>query len=96
MEATIKPLENELNERFWGWRPNDILDFTDNINSYQLGVLEVTRRTVVSLTERISRTGSTAAFDSNLENAMNWFMVKASRYWFPSPESKYKARNNFV
>ncbi len=91
VEATIKPLENELNERFWGWRPNDILDFTDNINSYQLGVLEVTRRTVVSLTERISRTGSTAAFDSNLENAMNWFMVKASRYWFPSPESKYKA-----
>ncbi len=91
VEATIKPLENELNERFWGWRPNDILDFTDNINSYQLGVLEVTRRTVVSLTERISRTGSTAAFDGNLENAMNWFMVKSSRYWFPSPESKYKA-----
>ena len=91
VEATIKPLENELNERFWGWRPNDILDFTDNVNSYQLGVLEVTRRTVVSLTERISRTGSTAAFDSNLENAMNWFMVKANKYWFPSPESKYKA-----
>ncbi|MBW2326213.1 MAG: DUF2333 family protein [Deltaproteobacteria bacterium] len=91
VEATIKPLENELNERFWGWRPNDILDFTDNVNSYQLGVLEVTRRTVVSLTERISRTGSTAAFDSNLENAMNWFMVKANKYWFPSPESKYRA-----
>ena len=91
VEATIKPLEYELDERFWGWRPNDILDFTDNVNSFQLGVLEVTRRTVVSLTERISRTGSTAAFDSNLENAMNWFMVKSNRYWFPSPESKYKA-----
>jgi len=91
VEATIKPLEYELDERFWGWRPNDILDFTDNVNSFQLGVLEVTRRTVVSLTERISRTGSTAAFDGNLENAMNWFMVKSNRYWFPSPESKYKA-----
>jgi uncharacterized protein DUF2333/CBS domain protein len=91
VEATIKPLEYELNERFWGWRPNDILDFTDNVNSFQLGVLEVTRRTVVSLTERISRTGSTAAFNNNLENAMNWFMVKSNRYWFPSPESKYKA-----
>ena len=91
VEAIIRPLEYELNERFWGWRPNDILDFTDNVNSFQLGVLEVTRRTVVSLTERISRTGSTAAFDSNLENAMNWFMVKSNRYWFPSPESKYKA-----
>ena len=28
---------------------------------------------------------------SNLENAMNWFMIKADRYWFPSAESKYKA-----
>ena len=52
--ATIKPLSYELNDRFWGWRPNDILDFTDNINNFQLGVLEVTRRTTVILTERLS------------------------------------------
>jgi hypothetical protein len=91
VEATIKPLSYELNERFYGWRVNDILDFTDNVNSFQLGVLEVTRRTAVSLAERISRTGATAAFDRNLENAMNWFMIKSDRYWFPSPESKYKA-----
>jgi len=91
VEATIAPLSYELNERFWGWRPNDILNFTDNANSFQLGVLEVTRRTVVALTERISRTGATAAFDDNLENAMNWLMVKAKKYWLPSPESKYQA-----
>jgi len=91
VEATIKPLDFELKERFYGWRPNDILDFTDNVNNFQLGVLEVTRRTSVILAERISRTGSTAAFDENLEKAMNWFMIKADRYWFPSPESKYKA-----
>jgi len=91
VEATIKPLSYELNERFYGWRVNDILDFTDNVNNFQLGVLEVTRRTAVSLTERISRTGTTASFDKNLENAMNWFMIKSDRYWFPSPESKYKA-----
>jgi CBS domain-containing protein len=90
VEATIAPLNYELNERWWGWRPNDILDFTDNVNNFQLGVLEVTRRTVVILAERISRTGATAAFDRNLENAMNWFMIKSDRYWFPSPESKYK------
>ena len=89
VEATIKPLSYELNERFWGWRVNDILNFTDNVNNFQLGVLEVTRRTAVSLAERISRTGATAAFDRNLENAMNWFMIKADTYWFPSPESKY-------
>ncbi|MGW8326111.1 MAG: DUF2333 family protein, partial [Desulfobacterales bacterium] len=84
----------ELNDRFWGWRSNDILNFTDNVNNFQLGVLEVTRRTVVALTERISRTGATAAFDENLENAMNWLMIKARKYWFPSPESKYNASLN--
>jgi len=91
IKACIEPLEYELHERFWGWRPNDVLNFTDNVNSFQLGVLEVTRRTAVILTERISRTGTTAAFDKNLENAMNWFMIKSNRYWFPSPESKYSA-----
>ena len=90
VEAVIRPLAYELDERFWGWRPNDILNFTDNVNSYQLGVIEVTRRTAVILAERISRAGSTEAFDKNLENAMNWFMVSADRYWFPSPEGKYK------
>lgn len=88
--ATIEPLTFELNERFWGWRPNDIINLTDNVNNFQLGVLEVTRRTVVLLAENISRTGTTDAFDPHLENAMNWLMVKSSRYWFPSPESKYK------
>ncbi len=76
-------------ERFWGWRPNDILNFTDNVNNFQLGVLEVTRRAVITLTERISRTGTTAALDPNLEDATNWLMLKADGYWFPSPESKY-------
>jgi hypothetical protein len=90
VKAAIKPLEYELTQRWWGWRPNDILDFTDNVNNYQLGVLEVTRRTAVSLAERLSRTGAASAFDRNLEQAMNWFMIKPDRYWFPSPESKYK------
>ena len=91
VDAVIKPLDHELNRRFYGWRPNDILDVTDNVNNFQLGVLEVTRRTAVTLAQRISRTGSTAAFDSDLENAMNWLMIKADRYWFPSAESKYRA-----
>ncbi len=91
VDAVIRPLGHELNQRFYGWRPNDILDVTDNVNNFQLGVLEVTRRTAVILSERISRTGSTAAFDPNLQNAMNWFMIKADRFWFPSAESKYKA-----
>ena len=90
VDAAIHPIQFELTKRFWGWRPNDILSFTDNVESFQLGVLEVTRRTAVALAERLSRTGSTAAFDPTLQNAMNWFMIKADRYWFPSAESKYK------
>lgn len=90
VDAVVQPLDYELNQRFWGWRPNDILNFTDNINNYQLGVLEATRRSVVMLAERISRTGSTDSLNPHLENAANWLMVTATRYWFPSPESKYK------
>jgi hypothetical protein len=90
VEAVMQPLDHELNHRFWGWRPNDIINVTDNVNNSQLGILEVTRRTVVQLTQRISRTGSTDAFNPHLEKAMNWLMVKADRYWFPAPESKYQ------
>ena len=90
VDAVIQPMDYELNHRFFGWRPNDIVEYTDNINNFQLGVLEVTRRTSRILAERIARTGSTARFDPNLENAMNWFMIKADRYWFPSAESKYQ------
>ncbi|ETR69815.1 MAG: hypothetical protein OMM_03678 [Candidatus Magnetoglobus multicellularis str. Araruama] len=89
IKAAISPMDYELNERFWGWRPNDILNFTDNVNNLQRGILEVTRRTVVLLAHRIARTGSNDIIDENLENAMNWLMIKAEQYWFPSPESKY-------
>jgi len=90
VDAVIEPMDYELNHRFFGWRPNDIVEWTDNVNNYQLGVLEVTRRTSRILAERISRTGSSVSFDPNLEKAMNWFMIKADRYWFPSAESKYQ------
>lgn len=87
--AAIKPLDHELNNRFWGWRPNDVINFTDNVNNFQLGVLEVTRRTVVVLAERISRKGGNDEFNKHVESAMNWLMIKPDSYWFPSPESKY-------
>jgi hypothetical protein len=89
-EAIIEVLEYELRGRWWGWRVNDLIQITDNVQNYQLGVLEVSRRAVVALAERMSRTGSTALYDPNLEMAMNWIMVKAESYWFPSAESKYK------
>jgi hypothetical protein len=82
-------MDYELNERFWGWRRNDILRFTDNVENIQLGVLEVVRRASVTLAERISRHGPTDILDKNLENAMNWFMIKPDQYWLPSPEVSY-------
>lgn len=88
--ATAKPLDYELNERWWGWRPNDIINVTDNVNNFQVGVLEVTRRTTIILTDRISRSNSADVLDKHLENAMNAFMISANRYWFPSAESKYQ------
>jgi len=90
VEAIIEPLAYELTERFWGWRPNDVIKVSDNVKNFQLGVLEVTRRAMVQLAQRISRTGSTDAFDPHLENAMSWIMTKATGYWFPSPENKYE------
>lgn len=94
VDAAIKPLHYELHDRFWGWRPNDIVRVTDNVNEFQKGVLEVTRRTAVILFERISRTGSSVSFDINLENAQNWFMIQPTRLYFPffqSPERQYDA-----
>ncbi|MBC2713957.1 MAG: DUF2333 family protein [Desulfobacteraceae bacterium] len=90
VEALTASMDYELNERFWGWRPNDLIKFTDNVNEYQLGVLEVTRRTTTRLTENISRTGSTAVINKHLERAMNSLMIRADRYLFPSAENQYR------
>lgn len=99
VEALIAPIDYELNKRFWGWRPNDAIQLTDNINEYQLGVLEVTRRASSRLTENISRTGSTAVLNRFLERAMNSFMIRADSLMIPSAESSYseaiKNLNNY-
>jgi hypothetical protein len=90
VDATIAPLRYELEERYYGWRPNDIVDVTDNVNNYQLGVLEVTRRTVEVLLERISSTGGSQTFDKDLETARNNLMINASDYMLPSAEDSYE------
>ena len=88
--ACIQPLDHELNHRFLGWRPNDIIRIADNIKNLQLGILEVTRRTAVALAENLSRTGSTDAYVPGLEYAMNAFMIKPTELLFPSAEGKYQ------
>jgi hypothetical protein len=89
--ATIEVMDYELHKRFWGWHPNDLLRLTDNVENYQLGVLDVVRWTSIMLAEKLSRFGGSDKFDHHLENAMNWFMITPKRYWLPSPEGKYDA-----
>lgn len=89
VDAMMRPMEYELKQRVWGWRPNDLIRFTDNVNNLQLGLLEATRRSATRLAERISRTGTTNVLDENLERAMNCFMINPDSFWLPSAESKY-------
>ncbi len=89
VEATILVLNYELHERFWGWRCNDLIRLTDNVENMQLGTLEVVRRASVVLMERISRHGPSAMIEASLQNAMNWLMIKPEKYWLPSAEEEY-------
>jgi hypothetical protein len=94
VEALIKPLDYELDKRFWGWRTNDLIILTDNVNEFQRGVLEVTRRATSRLTDNISRTGSTAALNPHLEQAMNGLMLNSDSYLFPPAETQYREALN--
>lgn len=91
IDALIAPLEKELDKRFYGWRPNDIFSFwTDNVENYQLGVREVTRRSADILAERIARTGSNVSYNKYLNDAVNSLTVAPTSYWWPSAEGEYK------
>lgn len=93
VDALIQPMEYELEQRFWGWRPNDLRIFKfgmDNVENYQLGVREVTRRSVDILAERIARTGSNVSYNKELNDAVNSLTVSPTSYWWPSAEGEYK------
>ncbi|AEB09432.1 DUF2333 family protein [Desulfobacca acetoxidans] len=92
--SLIKIMDDEVNKSFFGWRPNTIIfgifGLTDDKNNLQLGVLEVARRTAVVLNENMSRFAMTEAQNPYLNEAMNFFMVSADKYWFPSASGKYR------
>lgn len=91
VETVIDLMQYELQGRFLGWRPNDLVfgRFTDNINNYQLGVLEAMRFTTLRLKDSLTRMGEADTYDRDLESALNLFMNKATLFWFPSAESSY-------
>ena len=92
--ALIKIMDDQVNKTIFGWRPNSILfgkfGLTDNVNNIQLGVLEVARRTIVVLNEHMTRFAITEAYNPNINEAMNFFMVSPDKYWFPSASGKYR------
>ncbi len=92
--ALIKIIDDQVNRRWLGWRPNSIIlgymGLTDNVNNLQLGVLEVARRTTVVLNENMTRFATTEAYNPHINEAMNFLMVSPDKYWFPSASGKYK------
>ena len=95
IDGLINPIDNELNKRFWGWRPNDIVKFgLDDVMNYQLGVREVTLRSTIILSERISRSGTNEAMNKYLNDAMTCFAVDPKSFWWPSAESEYNQAIN--
>lgn len=92
--ALIKIMDDQVNKTWFGWRPNTIvfgkMGLTDNVNNTQLGVLEVARRTVVVLNEHMTRFATTEAYNPQVNEAMNFFMVSPDKYWFPSASGKYR------
>ncbi len=96
--ALIKIMDEQVNRPWFGWRPNSIVfgkfALTDNVNNLQLGVLEVARRTVVVLNENMTRFATTEAYNPHINEAMNYFMVSADKYWFPSASGKYREALN--
>jgi hypothetical protein len=91
VETMIHLMEYELNDRFLGWRPNDIIvgRFTDNVNYFQLGVLEAIRFTTLRLKDSLTRMGDADTYDPDLELAVNLFMNRSTLFWFPSAETSY-------
>ncbi len=92
--ALVKILDDQVNQRLFGWRPNTIVfgkfGLTDDINNLQLGVLEVARRTVVVLNENMTRFAVTESYNPQVNEAMNFIMVSPHKYWFPSASGKYR------
>ncbi len=92
--ALIKIMDDQLNRTWFGWRPNSLLfgklHLTHNVNNIQEGVLEVARRTVEVLNLNMTRFATTEAYNPQVNEAMNYFMVSSDKYWFPSASGKYR------
>ncbi len=94
-KALTDPINNELNETFFGWQTNDLLNqylsfiSTDNDENYQLGILDATRHYAKILKEKLSRSKERPEYNNELVKAYDSFSVDETRYIGPSAEYKY-------
>ncbi len=86
IEACTAPIRRELNDRFMGYRPNDLTRFTDDVANFQLGVVAVTRATIPVILSDIAVSDTK---NKDLASAVEYFNADEQRLMFPSSESKF-------
>ncbi len=89
--ATI--IDHELNGAF-GWRPNDFILWgsklwADNNANRQLGIIQAMRETVRIFKDHLTKISSDA-YDPDLLQADTLFRNDATKFWFPSAESRFE------
>jgi hypothetical protein len=91
VDTIIKLMDHELHGRFLGWRPNGIFiaRLTDNVNNYQLGVLEAVRFTAIRLKDSLTRLGEADSYDPDLEQVLNDLYINPASWWFPAADGSY-------
>ncbi len=87
VSALITLMEDQLDG--YGWRPNDFIKFTDNVNNFQKGVRNVVWHATEKLSDDIARPGISAELDKNLERARGYFGQPIEQFVLPSAESNY-------
>ncbi len=91
--ALAAVVEHELEAPF-GWRPNDFILWSpklwaDNNANRQLGIIQAVRETVRIFKDHLTKVSSDE-YDPDLLEADTLFRNDATKFWFPSAESRFR------
>ena len=86
-------MDHELNSPF-GWRPNDFILWApklwaDNNSNRQLGIIQAVRETARIFKDHLTKISSDE-YDPDLLQADTLFRNDATKFWFPSAESRFE------
>jgi hypothetical protein len=90
--ALAEIMDHELSSRT-GWRPNDLFFWgpglwADNNANRQLGIIQAVRESSRVFRDNLTKVSATE-YDANLVDADTRFRNDASKFWFPSAESRF-------